>query len=678
MAFPYSKTTLGIRIVMTTLIGFICLLTNSINADQPDLVDLEIQLRQQMAKVLSSQDEFSNCRIDRVELSRQPNEMKLHCIIGKDTDLNQLKETIKNDLLGADKLKEYAAFQMQLESHVIPLRTDIANQLQNSLLNEDKVKVLGNYRLAAIRFREDNGISITIQSIDQQAANQLTDDEKAAICVLLEDQIRTHPTLKDYGAERIFGTRLEIKDGAIIARDIIKTFHQDFAPNAIVIRSVLPNSRRGIDVIGSQSADLDSATALQELTLILEQNGLQGDPLKNSSINLVSNDVPRIASTLSVLTTQFDESYIGNLHFDTDGKLIVPIFGLKDLESAAFDTRLTTLLQTENLKGIPSNQLFEIVINISDIRLSDVIQNRMNLERLKGALVTKVRYAVDQTLVIQGICNDQADKVKIDQILLELKNTPALKDKFPGDLDSRSFAINPIRSIVPYLNYVAANQWRLKYIHVTDVTQSSVDKPLTLVVEHYWAPLQRDPTLEGISDTGQTYRQLIEQHLMLALNNIDDYKPRLRNGIKLEIIPKVRNGEANQQGINYEEELEDISVKLQKLDQRTRESDKQSLQATIDELDRLLEGNPGCSAIWWLRAFCHFKQDPDSPLVMRNLYNIIAIEAIIRRQGGLREQDTFELNNTNVKLLRSTLTSLKNVEEDVPAIHKWFYETIRE
>jgi hypothetical protein len=663
MTIAYSKTTLGFRIVVMTVISCISLLTNSINADEPDeLVDLEIRLRLQMAKALSSQDEFSNCRIDRVELSLQPNEMKLHCITGNDSDLNQLKETIKNNLMGVEQLKEYAAFPIQLESHVLPLRSEIANQLQNSLLSEDKIKVRGNYRLAGIRFREDNGISITIQSIDQQAAKQLTDHEKAAICVLLEDQIRTHPTLKDYGAERIFGTRLEIKDGTVIAQEIIKTFHQDFAPNAIVIRSVLPNSRRGIDVVGSQSGEFDVATFLMELKLILEQYGLTGDQLNNSSINLASNDVPRIAATLSLLTTQFDESYIGNLHFDVDGKLIVPVFGLNDLEPAVFSTKLTTLLQSENLKGIPNNQLFEIVKHTSDIRLSDVIQNRMNLEQLKGSLVTKVRYAVNQTLVIQGICNDQADKVTIDRILLELKNTPALKDKFPGDLDSRSFAINPIRSIVPYLNYVAANQWRLKYIRVTDVTQSSVDKPLTLVIENYWAPLER---------------QLIEQHLMLALNNIDDYKPRLLNGIKLEAIPKVRNGPENQQGIDYDLKVRNTSVKIQKLDQRTRESNNQALQATIDELDKLLESNPACSAIWYLRAFCYFKQDSESPQVIRSLYNIIAIEAKYPREIGLRGQNTFELNNMSTILLRSKLTSLKNVEEDVPAIHKAFYKTIK-
>ena len=348
---------------------------------------------------------------------------------------------------------------------------------------------------------------------------------------MLEDQIRTHPTLKDYGAERIFGTRLEIKDGTVIAKDIIKTFHQDFAPNAIVLRSVLPKSRRRIDVVRSQGGELDVAALLMELKLKLEQYALKGDHLNNSSINLASNDVPRIAATLSLLTTQFDESYIGNLHFDTDGKLMVPILGLNDLEPAAFYTKLATLLQSEDLKGIPSNQLFGIVKHTSDIRLSDVIQNRMNLEQLKGSLVTKVRYAVDQTLVIQGI----------------------------------------------------------------------------------------------------------------------DYDLKVRN----------------------------TSVIIQKLDQRSRESNDQALQATIDELDKLLESNPTCSAIWYLRAFCYFKQDPESPLVIRSLYNIIAIEARYPREIGLRGQNTFELNNMSTILLRSKLTSLKNVEEDVPAIHKAFYKTIK-
>ena len=102
--------------------------------------------------------------------------------------------------------------------------------------------------------------------------------------------------------------------------------------------SVLPNSRLGIDVVGSQSGEFDVATLLIELKLILEQYGLTGDQLNNSSINLASNDVPRIAATLSLLTTQFDESYIGNLHFDVDGKLIVPVFGLNDLEPAVFST----------------------------------------------------------------------------------------------------------------------------------------------------------------------------------------------------------------------------------------------------------------------------------------------------------------------------------------------------
>tara|TARA_B110000438_G_C15796230_1_gene642977 strand:- start:421 stop:933 length:513 start_codon:yes stop_codon:yes gene_type:complete len=129
--------------------------------------------------------------------------------------------------------------------------------------------------------------------------------------------------------------------------------------------------------------------------------------------------------------------------------------------------------------------------------------------------------------------------------------------------------------------------------------------------------------------------------------------------------------------LDYDLKVCNTSVKIQKLGQRTLESNNQARQATIDELDKLLESNPACSAIWYLRAFCSFKQDSESPQVIRSLYNIIPIEARYPREIGLRGRNTFELNNMSTILLRSKLTSLNNAEEDVPAIHKAFYKTIK-
>ncbi|MDE0816800.1 MAG: hypothetical protein OSA92_04020 [Pirellulaceae bacterium] len=50
---------------------------------------------------------------------------------------------------------------------------------------------------------------------------------------------------------------------------------------------------------------------------------------------------------------------------------------------------------------------------------------------------------------------------------------------------------------------------------------------------------------------------------------------------------------------------------------------------------------------------------------------------ILDHARTMRDENTFELNNMSAILLRSKLTSLKNVEEDVPAIQKAFYKTIK-
>jgi hypothetical protein len=177
-----------------------------------------------------------------------------------------------------------------------------------------------------------------------------------------------------------------------------------------------------------------------------------------------------------------------------------------------------------NSSFVNANTPHQLLFTKHENRLADLLQKYLGAEpqRFVGVGVSTVRYAVNGDLLIDGVCDSEAQRSDI-AAFVKTREVAAIAHRIPMQIRTSTMRVVPIQLMGEYLNRIRLTHQPLCTLTVLSVIQERYDAPVVIKCE----------STRYVSDQ--------KAEVLRLLRLIPDFAPRLENGIELHSnrLPKA-------------------------------------------------------------------------------------------------------------------------------------------